>query len=110
MEGRDRVNSSPRKGLLGRQLASISDTLAKASARRDAEVQRRLSPQPQLATTPDLSSRPSSTNSSLTSDAQGTIGSEFGRSVAFAGGHTGFVLQSFGHPNLNLPQTATFLG
>lgn len=40
MDRRRSVNSATTKGLLSRQLASITDTLAKASQRRDAQLQR----------------------------------------------------------------------
>jgi hypothetical protein len=41
MDHRTRANSDAMKGLLGRQLASITDVLAKASQRRDADTTRR---------------------------------------------------------------------
>jgi len=40
MDRRRRASSATSKGLLSRQLASITDTLAKASQRRDAELKR----------------------------------------------------------------------
>lgn len=110
MEGRHRASSKSMKGLLGKQLADISDTLAKASARRDAEVKRRLTPQPKLSLAPNSSLRPPSTNSSLNSDAEATIGSESGRSVSFAGDYTQSAPRDLGQPDLNLPQTTTSMG
>lgn len=59
------------RGLLGRQLASISDTLAKASQRRDAEVQKRTVSAKQSSAPAVQSPDPSCANSSLTSDTEG---------------------------------------
>ncbi|KAF2832152.1 hypothetical protein CC86DRAFT_462519 [Ophiobolus disseminans] len=80
MDGRTRVNSDTMKGLLGRQLASITDTLARASQRRDTELRQKAyfkSPPAPAAQVP------SPTNPSLTSDTEGT-GSDSGDSVGFA--------------------------
>jgi hypothetical protein len=60
MERQAQVQNSEQAGLLCRQLASITDTLAKASQRRDAEVQEReraklvaISAMPELSVTSD---------------------------------------------------------
>ncbi|KAH7077097.1 hypothetical protein FB567DRAFT_534532 [Paraphoma chrysanthemicola] len=59
------------RGLLGRQLASISDTLAKASQRRDAEIQKRTVSAKQSSAPAVQSPDPSRTDPSLTSDTEG---------------------------------------
>jgi hypothetical protein len=54
--------------LLDRQLSSITNTLLKASQRRDAEVQRRSAPQSPVApATQDTTSVPPPINPSMTS-------------------------------------------
>ncbi|KAF2134199.1 hypothetical protein P153DRAFT_106817 [Dothidotthia symphoricarpi CBS 119687] len=51
---RVRTSSSANQSLLGMQLATISDTLAKASQRRDADMQHKVSKGLSVAPTPDL--------------------------------------------------------
>lgn len=43
------ASSDAMKGLLGRQLASIADTLARASQRRDAELKEKAKPKSSIA-------------------------------------------------------------
>jgi hypothetical protein len=72
MDSRNRASSIALKGLLNRQLSSISETLAKASKRRDEELQQRSTSKAQTVRSP--------TNLSLTSDTEGTA-SDSGGSV-----------------------------
>ncbi|KAH4005146.1 hypothetical protein HBI13_024800 [Parastagonospora nodorum] len=93
-------------GLLGKQLANISDTLAKASQRRNAEVQRR-SPQPPAAPT---ASAPVPTEFYLTSDivaGSSAIGSP---SVPSHKPQTKPTLQSPGQYDLDLSKANTIMG
>jgi hypothetical protein len=77
MDGRARASSIALKGLLDRQLSSISDTLAKASKRRDEELQQRSATKAKDA---QIVQSPTPTNPSLKSDTEGTR-SESGDSV-----------------------------
>jgi hypothetical protein len=78
MDSRGRASSIALKGLLNRQLSSISDTLAKASKRRDEELQ-------QLSATKAQNAQivQSPISQSLTSDTEGTA-SDSGDSVGKA--------------------------
>lgn len=67
------------KCLQGRQLASITDTLARASMRRDAELQKKTASKLQVAPAVQAPLPPSSSNSSF-ADTDGTA-SESGDSV-----------------------------
>ncbi|KAF2034728.1 hypothetical protein EK21DRAFT_107856 [Setomelanomma holmii] len=96
------------KGLLGRQLVSITDTLSRASQRRDAEIRRRTALQKSSA--PAFQSRLSSpTNPSLTSDTE-CGASDSGESMVFSGRQTTPDLKGFHGFNLDLPQSTNILG
>jgi hypothetical protein len=59
MDRRARGNSFAIKGLLSRQMASITDTLAKASQRRETEVRQRQTQKPPIVHPPHTSPVPS---------------------------------------------------
>jgi hypothetical protein len=59
MDRRARGNSFAMKGLLDKQIASITDTLAKASQRRETEVRQRAVQKPPVLHSPQASSVPS---------------------------------------------------
>jgi hypothetical protein len=78
------------KALLGRQMASIADTLAKASLRRDVEVKKRSTPSIVPAAAPSIRS--------------GTGSSSPGGVVVFAGRHTKPDTDAFGFGRFDLEQ------
>lgn len=88
MDRRARGNSLAMRGLLGRQIASITDTLAKASQRRETELQQRAAQNPPIAHVPQLYPAPSpQSGPSMTSDTGSSGGSDSGISgVLFLGG------------------------
>jgi hypothetical protein len=105
-DDRARARSTAMSGLLGQQLANISDTLAKASQRRNAEVQRR-SPQPLAAPTAPA---PGPTEFYLTSDivaGSSVIGSP---SAPSHEPQTKPTLQSPGQYDLDLSKANTIMG
>jgi hypothetical protein len=98
-------------GLFGKQLASITNTLAKASQRRDAELQRRMSPKPPVAPATHIPSAASPTDLSLTSDTEESTSSvSGGDSVVFGGRRTKPNMQTFERYDLDLPQANTIIG
>jgi hypothetical protein len=78
------------KALLGRQMASIADTLAKASLRRDVEVKKRSTPSIAPAAAPSIMS--------------GTGSSGPGGVVAFAGRHSKPHTDALGFGRIDLEQ------
>jgi len=111
MDARTRTNSNAMKGLLGRQLASITDTLARASQRRDAELQQKANLKSPPAPAVQLPAAPSPTNPSLTSDTEGT-GSDSGDSVVLGGyqdvpNNNGFEIGKY---EVDLPQANDISG
>lgn len=111
MDGRDEANSAAMKGLLGRQLASITDTLARASQRRDAELLRRSASKPPAVPTAPLPQAPSPINPYLTSDTEDNRStSSGGGSIAFGGQQTELVGRKFGQFDFDLLQANSIMG
>lgn len=97
------VRSITMSGLLGKQLANISDTLAKASQRRNAELQKR-SPQPPVAPT---ASAPAPTEFYLTSNAVAGSSVIASPSALLHDSQTKPTLQSFGQYDIDPPKANT---
>jgi hypothetical protein len=98
------------RALLGRQLASITDTLAKASQRRDAEVKKRSTNPSVASTTHTPHSPPSSINLSLISHNEGTGSSDPGGIVVFRDNHTEPTKLAFERFDLNQKQANDIMG
>jgi hypothetical protein len=101
------ANSTAVSGLLGRQLASISDTLVRASRRRDAEVQRRAASRSSAAPAVQAPVAPSPTKPSLTSNTEDSAPSN---SVVFPGHQKNFTTQKFGRFDRDQPQADRIMG
>jgi hypothetical protein len=101
------TNSITMKELLGRQLASITDTLAKASQRRDAEIRRRSGSKSSAVLAPSVSS---ATTPRLTSDTEGSAGGDPGDSVAFGGLQKSPNIEEFSGFDRDQPQTNRIMG
>jgi septal ring factor EnvC (AmiA/AmiB activator) len=85
MDPRGRANSTAVKGLLGRQLASITDTLARASMRRDAELQKKAASELQGAPAVQAPFPPSTSDPSSV-DTDGTASESGGSAVVDVSG------------------------
>jgi hypothetical protein len=94
-------------GMLGQQLANISDTLARASRRRDAEVQRRAASKSSAAPAVQAPAALSPTKPSRTSN---TEDSTSANSVVFIGHRKKFNTQVFSRFDLDLPQADGIMG
>jgi hypothetical protein len=101
------ANPAAMTGMLGQQLANISDTLARASRRRDAEVQRRTASKSSAAPAVQAPAAPSPTKPSLTSN---TEDSASGNSVVFIGHQKNFNTQVFSRFDLDQPQANRIMG
>jgi len=99
-DDRARVRSIAMSGLLGNQLANISDTLAKASQHRDAEMQR-IRPQPPAAPT---ASAPVPTDFYLTSNAAAGSSVIASPSAPLHEPQTKPTLQNFGQHDIDQPK------
>jgi hypothetical protein len=112
MDHRAGSNMDAMKGLLGKQLASITDTLAKASQRRDAEVKKRTIAKTSIASAaaPTPPPAPLSIRPSLTSENEGTGSSDSSGIVVFRGNHSKPDQQNFTRFDLGLEQANSIMG
>jgi hypothetical protein len=107
MNDQARANPAAMTGLLVRQLASISETLVRASRRRDAEVQRRTASRSSAASAVQAPAAPSPANPSPTSNTEGNVSCN---SVVFTGRQKLSKAQGFSQFDLDQPQADRITG
>jgi hypothetical protein len=100
------------KGLLGKQLASIADTLVKASQRRDAEVKKKSIAKTSIASVAATLPPPTppSTRPSLTSENEGTGSSDHGDILVFRGNYNKSEQQNRAQFDLGLEEANIIMG